>query len=111
MTAKKEKEPCAMTHGTLKKTGFDMNAYSFFHGSGTVVGTLKAKLWGNGDNIISYYELLDGSRIKTSAWASDDYLLIDRMPVESLVMLTFQCDKGNQPSLRAAALLVRQAAG
>jgi hypothetical protein len=111
MKEKKKKNPRAMTHSTLKKTGFDMDAYSFFHGAGRVVGTLKAKLSGNGDNIISYYELLDGSRIKTSTWASDGYLSIDKMPIESLVMLTFQSNKRNQPSLCAAELLVRQAAG
>jgi hypothetical protein len=111
MIEKTKKEPQAMTHGRLIRMGFDMDAFSFFCGSGTLVGTLKAKLWGNGGNIISYYELLDGSRIKVSTWAADDYLSIDRMPVKSLVMLTFRCDEKNQTSLRAAELLVRQAVG
>jgi hypothetical protein len=110
ITEQKKSAPCAMTHCTLKRTGFDMDAYSFHQKTGTVVGTLKAKLQGNGDNIISYYELLDGRRIKVSTWASDDYLSVDRIPVESLVMLTFQTNKEKQSSfLSAAELLLRQA--
>ena len=107
----KGKDKFADTHYKLKASNFDMDAYSFPSIEGTVVGTLKAKLWGNGKNIIGYYELLDGRKIKASTWQKDKYLAINTVPVGSLVMLTFEKDRRRCTSLCAIQLLSHQLLG
>jgi hypothetical protein len=69
------------------KTGIDFDEYVFAEEAGMSKGRLVAKMWGRKRNLISYYEMEDGRKLKFSTWYTQDYLWIDKIPIGASVMI------------------------
>ena len=77
----------AMTNTELAQTGINFDDYAFAEEAGTAKGKLTAKMWGRKRNLVSYYDMEDGRKLKFSTWYNQDYLGIDKIPVGTSVMI------------------------
>lgn len=77
----------AMTNTQLAQTGINFDDYIFAEEAGIAKGRLVAKMWGRKRNLVSYYDMEDGRKLKFSTWYNQDYLGIDKMAVGTMVMI------------------------
>lgn len=78
----------AFSWNQLKESGFAYEDYTWLKAAGTYRGRLDFKLWGKWSDLIAAITLEDGRKVKCHTYQRDDYLDIDKLPMDTLVEFT-----------------------